>query len=183
MHFPNVWLSRSPWKLPDDVGWQRRTSITHHKLRSKFDRHCLSRLHTLTSRAHLLAFLVTDAVNNDNNIIALSKATIDSLQCFHGNTILVRGKKRKETMLIVLADEQLNEGSAKINRVVRHKLRVKHGDIITISPCPHIKYAKRIAVFPIADTVEGLTGSLFDVFLALYFREAYRPENLSYHGH
>ncbi|QYS92934.1 CDC48_N domain-containing protein [Trichoderma simmonsii] len=109
---------------------------------------------------------VTDAVNNDNNIIALSKATIDSLQCFHGDTILVRGKKRKETMLIVLADEQLNEGSAKINRVVRHKLR-----------------AKRIAVFPIADTVEGLTGSLFDVFLALYFREAYRPENLSYHGH
>jgi transitional endoplasmic reticulum ATPase len=35
--------------------------------------------------------------------------------------------------------------------------------------------AKRIAVLPIADTVEGLTGSLFDVFLAPYFREAYRP--------
>jgi transitional endoplasmic reticulum ATPase len=26
-----------------------------------------------------------------------------------------------------------------------------------------------------ADTVEGITGSLFDVFLAPYFREAYRP--------
>jgi transitional endoplasmic reticulum ATPase len=35
--------------------------------------------------------------------------------------------------------------------------------------------AKRIAVLPIADTVEGLTGSLFDVYLAPYFREAYRP--------
>ncbi|KAL6790794.1 aspartate decarboxylase-like domain-containing protein [Trichoderma sp. SZMC 28012] len=120
---------------------------------------------------------VTDAVNDDNSIIALSEATIDALQCFRGDTVLVRGKKRKETMLIVLADEELNEGSAKIYRVVRYKLRVKYGDIITISPCPHIKYAKRTAVFPIADTVEGLTGSLFDVFLALYFREAYRPEN------
>jgi transitional endoplasmic reticulum ATPase len=35
--------------------------------------------------------------------------------------------------------------------------------------------AKRIAVLPIADTVEGLTGSLFDVFLKPYFLEAYRP--------
>ncbi|KAK4080899.1 hypothetical protein Trihar35433_2004 [Trichoderma harzianum] len=111
----------------------------------------------LSNFAVLLSSMAADM---EELIIALSKATIDSLQCFRGDTVLVRGKKRKETMLIVLADEQLNERRAKINRV-----------------------AKRIAVFPIADTVEGLTGSLFDVFLALYFREAYRPENLSYHGH
>ena len=30
-------------------------------------------------------------------------------------------------------------------------------------------------MLPIADSIEGLTGSLFDVFLAPYFREAYRP--------
>ena len=119
---------------------------------------------------------------------------MDALQLFRGDTVLVRGKKRKDTVLIVLADDDLDDGSARINRVVRHNLRVKHGDIITIHPCPDIKYvrtiylqaarltnltikkqAKRIAVLPIADTIEGLTGSLFDVFLAPYFREAYRP--------
>ncbi|KAJ4110426.1 AAA ATPase cdc48 [Fusarium oxysporum] len=119
--------------------------------------------------------MVTDAVNDDNSIIALSEATMDQLQLFRGDTVLVRGKKRKDTVLIVLADEELDDGSARINRVVRHNLRVKHGDMITIHPCPDIKYAKRIAVLPIADTVEGITGSLFDVFLAPYFREAYRP--------
>merc|ERR1712070_22882 len=56
-----------------------------------------------------------------------------------------------------------------------HNLRVKLGDVVLVNPCPDIKYAKRIAVLPMADTVEGLTGSLFDVFLAPYFREAYRP--------
>ncbi|KAG9253847.1 cell division cycle protein 48 [Emericellopsis atlantica] len=100
---------------------------------------------------------------------------MDTLQLFRGDTVLVRGKKRKDTVLIVLADDELDDGSARINRVVRHNLRVKHGDMITIHPCPDIKYAKRIAVLPIADTVEGITGSLFDVFLAPYFREAYRP--------
>lgn len=141
---------------------------------------------------------MTDAVNDDNSIIALSNNTMETLQLFRGDTVLVKGKKRKDTVLIVLADDDLDDGSARINRVVRHNLRVKHGDIITVHPCPDIKYvslerhqiglvtkkhnsntlslqAKRIAVLPIADTVEGLTGSLFDVFLAPYFREAYRP--------
>ncbi|GAB1201206.1 AAA ATPase cdc48 [Aspergillus pseudonomiae] len=121
------------------------------------------------------SLIVTDAVNDDNSVIALSNNTMETLQLFRGDTVLVKGKKRKDTVLIVLADDDLDDGSARINRVVRHNLRVKHGDVITVHPCPDIKYAKRIAVLPIADTVEGLTGSLFDVFLAPYFREAYRP--------
>jgi hypothetical protein len=54
--------------------------------------------------------------------------------------VLVKGKKRKDTVLIVLADDDLDDGSARINRVVRNNLRVKHGDIITVHPCPDIKY-------------------------------------------
>ncbi|KIH93111.1 transitional endoplasmic reticulum ATPase [Sporothrix brasiliensis 5110] len=119
--------------------------------------------------------LVTDSTNDDNSIIMLAPSTMDTLQLFRGDAVLVRGKKRKDTVLIVLSDDELDEGSARLTRVARHNLRVKHGDVVTIHPCPDIKYAKRIAVLPIADTVEGLTGSLFDVFLAPYFREAYRP--------
>lgn len=84
--------------------------------------------------------MVTDAINDDNSIIALSNNTMEALQLFRGDTVLVRGKKRKDTVLIVLADDDLDDGSARINRVVRHNLRVKHGDIITIHPCPDIKY-------------------------------------------
>ena len=83
---------------------------------------------------------VTDAVNDDNSIIALSNATMETLQLFRGDTVLVKGKKRKDTVLIVLADDDLDDGSARMNRVVRHNLRVKHGDIVTVHPCPDIKY-------------------------------------------
>lgn len=75
---------------------------------------------------------------------------MDALQLFRGDTVLVRGKKRKETVLIVLADEELDEGSARINRVVRHNLRVKHGDVITISACPDIKYASPLDILETA---------------------------------
>ena len=40
---------------------------------------------------------------------------------------------------------------------------------------PDVKYGKRVHVLPIDDTVEGITGNLFDVFLKPYFLEAYRP--------
>lgn len=41
--------------------------------------------------------------------------------------------------------------------------------------CTDIKYGSKIHVLPIDDTIEGITGNLFDVYLKPYFLEAYRP--------
>lgn len=38
-----------------------------------------------------------------------------------------------------------------------------------------MKYGKRVHILPFADSIEGITGSLFDVYLKPYFLEAYRP--------
>jgi transitional endoplasmic reticulum ATPase len=69
---------------------------------------------------------------------------METLQLFRGDTVLVKGKKRKDTVLIVLADDDLDDGSARMNRVVRHNLRVKHGDVVTVHPCPDIKYVSAV---------------------------------------
>ncbi|KAG7196220.1 AAA ATPase cdc48 [Scheffersomyces spartinae] len=121
------------------------------------------------------ALLVDDATNDDNSVITMSSNTMELLQLFRGDTVIVKGKRRKDTVLIVLADDDMEDGVARINRVARHNLRVRLGDIVTVHPCPDIKYANRISVLPIADTVEGLTGSLFDMYLKPYYVEAYRP--------
>lgn len=65
--------------------------------------------------------------------------------------------------------------NSSVVKVVRNNLRVRLGDVLTLHPCPDIKYGKRIHVLPIDDTVEGLTGNLFETFLKPYFLEAYRP--------
>ncbi len=85
---------------------------------------------------------MTDAINDDNSTIVLSTNTMEALQLFRGDTVLVRGKKRKDTVLVDLSDDELDDGSARINRVVRHNLRVKHGDVVTIHACPDIKYVR-----------------------------------------
>merc|ERR1719421_62431 len=63
----------------------------------------------------------------------------------------------------------------RMNKVVRKNLRVRLGDVVVVQACPDVKYGKRIHVLPIDDTVEGVTGNLFDTYLKPYFMEAYRP--------
>jgi transitional endoplasmic reticulum ATPase len=58
---------------------------------------------------------------------------------------------------------------------VRKNLRVRLGDVISINACADVPYGKRIHCLPIDDTVEGVTGNLFDVYLKPYFLSAYRP--------
>ena len=59
--------------------------------------------------------------------------------------------------------------------MVRNNLRVRLGDIVSVHPCPDIKYGQRVHILPIDDTVEGVTGNIFETFLKPYFLEAYRP--------
>lgn len=119
--------------------------------------------------------VVDEAVNDDNSVVALHPKTMEKLQLFRGDTVLLKGKKRKDTVCIVLSDDTVEEAKIRINKVVRKNLRVKLGDIVSVHQCTDVKYGKRIHVLPIDDTIEGITGNLFDVFLKPYFLEAYRP--------
>lgn len=119
--------------------------------------------------------LVEDASSDDNSVVHLSQAKMDELQLFRGDSVLLKGKRKKETVCIVLTDETVPDERIRMNRVVRNNLRVYLSDVVSIQACPDIKYGQRIHVLPFDDTVEGLTGNLFETFLKPYFLEAYRP--------
>ena len=135
-------------------------------------------------------------MNDDNSVVALNLQKMDELQLFRGDTVLIKGKKRKDTVCIVLADEFCEEGKIRMNKVVRKNLRVRLGDVVSVhqvsfqiclflgkfallvtplSQCTDVKYGQRIHVLPFSDTIEGVSGNLFDVYLKPYFLEAYRP--------
>ncbi|ODN04425.1 Transitional endoplasmic reticulum ATPase TER94 [Orchesella cincta] len=119
--------------------------------------------------------IVEEAPSDDNSVVALSQNKMDALDIFRGDTVLLKGKRRRETVCIVLSDEKCPDDRIMMNRVVRNNLRVRLGDVVSIQSCPDVQYGKRVHILPIDDTVEGLTGNLFDVYLKPYFLEAYRP--------
>lgn len=102
--------------------------------------------------------LVEEATNDDNSVVALSQAKMDELQLFRGDTVLLKGKRRKETVCIVLSDETCPDEKIRMNRVVRNNLRIRLADVVSIQSCPDVKYGTRVHILPIDDTVEGLTG-------------------------
>jgi len=60
--------------------------------------------------------LVEDAVNDDNSVVSLHPKTMETLQLFRGDTVLLKGKKRKDTVCIVLQDDTVEESKIRMNR-------------------------------------------------------------------
>ena len=58
---------------------------------------------------------------------------------------------------------------------MRKNLRVRLGDIVNITTKEDVPYCKKVHILPLDDTIEGVSGNLFDVYLKPYFLEAYRP--------
>ena len=123
--------------------------------------------------------IVDEAVNDDNSIVALNLKTMEALQLFRGDTVLLKvllecpaqhfaeactagsssccrrtqihwpptghlgisgtnsyrlsqGKKRKDTVCIVLMDDTVEEAKIRMNKTVRNNLRVRLGDIVSV---------------------------------------------------
>lgn len=119
--------------------------------------------------------VVDDSLNDDNSVVCLSAAKMDELQLFRGDTVLIKGKKGRDTLCVVLQSDETDDGSIRMNKVVRKNLRVRLGDLVTVNAKEDVPYCKKVHILPIDDTIEGVSGNLFDAYLKPYFLEAYRP--------
>lgn len=152
-----------------------KKSATHSHKRKKTGTQSTEQgiLHQKKRRPNRL--LVNQSQLDDSSVCHLSQAKMDQLKLFRGDIVLLKGKRNHKTPLIVLADENCDDASCKINKTVRKNLRVRLADLVTVTACGDIPYAKRIHVLPLDDTIEGVSGNLFEVYLKPYFVEAYRP--------
>lgn len=119
--------------------------------------------------------IVEEATNDDNSVVGLNSKKMEELSLFRADAVIIKGKKRHSTVCVALTDDTLEEGKIRLNKTVRKNLRVRLGDIVTITVCSDIPYGKRVHVLPLDDTIEGITGNLFDTYLKPYFSESWRP--------
>jgi len=128
----------------------------------------------LDSKKRPNRLVVEESINDDNSIVSMNPATMEKLGFFRGDNVLVKGKRRHDTVALVLYDETVEESKIRMNKVIRNNLRVRLGDVVSVHTI-EVKYGKRVHVLPIDDTIEGITGNLFELYLKPYFVEAYRP--------
>lgn len=123
--------------------------------------------------------IVDDSLDfDDNSTVHLSEAKMSELNLYAGDTVNVKGKKGKSTVCVAVAAEpgwNMPDSNVRMNKCVRKNLRVRLGDCVTITALSNVPYGNRVHFSPIDDTIEGVTGSLFDVYLKDYFNESFRP--------
>lgn len=61
--------------------------------------------------------IVDESRNDDNSVICLSPAKMEELNFFRGDLCLVKGKKGKDTVCVVLADEETDNANVRLNKV------------------------------------------------------------------
>lgn len=64
------------------------------------------------------------------NCFGSPQAKMEELHLFRGDTVLMKGKKRRETVCIVLTDDSCHNEKIRMNRVTRNNLRVRLGDVV-----------------------------------------------------
>jgi len=120
-------------------------------------------------------FIVDDALNDDNSTVTFHPDVMEEMDFFRGGHVKIRGKRQKMTVAVSLPDDTCEVAKVRMNKVMRKNLKVHLGDVVIVHNCEDCKYGKRIHVLPFEDSIEGITGNLFDTYLKPYFMEAYRP--------
>lgn len=77
--------------------------------------------------------VVDEATNDGNSAVALSMEKMEELQLFRGDTVLIKGKRGKDCVCIVLADDQCEGGNIRMNKVSQPSI---------CFPAPHVCYPK-----------------------------------------
>lgn len=115
-----------------------------------------------------------DSTQDENSVVYIHPDLMEELGFFRGDCCQIRGKKHRDTVCIVVSDEHVERNKIKMSKVVRTNLRVRLGDIVSLHSID-VPYGKKIKVLPIDDTIEGLTGNLFETYLKPYFVSSFRP--------
>lgn len=83
---------------------------------------------------------------------------MQELNIFHGDTVILRGNKRKMCPAIVIKDEELDVNKIRMNRCIRNNIRVRLGDVVAVKPKPDTVNLTKLHVLPFKDSIEGLEG-------------------------
>ena len=67
--------------------------------------------------------VVDETLVDETSTVFVSPAKMEELKLFAGDTVLLKGKKRKETVAVVQPEESVSDNRVRISKVMRSNLR------------------------------------------------------------
>lgn len=77
----------------------------------------------LTKKTTPNTLLVDDSLTEDHSVVVIDAAKMEELGLFSGDYVMLRGKKRRSTVAVVHAHEDVAASRVQMTKVVRSNLR------------------------------------------------------------
>lgn len=121
------------------------------------------------------AFIADELLIEDQSTVVINSQRLVELELSEGDTVILVGKRNRKTIATVTSDADLSSNRIRVSKVGRANLRIKLGDVIRLQPLKEVKIASRVNILPFSDSLQGITGDIFDVFLKPYFIDRFLP--------
>jgi len=82
--------------------------------------------------------VVENPPNDDNSTCVMHEDKMKELDVYNGDPVLLKGKRRNKTLCIAIRDNSIDATKIAINKVTRNNLRVRLGDVITVTNVPEV---------------------------------------------
>jgi len=101
-------------------------------------------------------------------MVEINSDTLDAAELFDGDYVQVIARKGRRTVLLVVVNDGLPDGSIALNDVQRRNLGVSTSDYITLEAA-NVGNLTKLTVAPIQEYIEGIAGGIANVYLRPFF--------------
>ncbi|CAM9759796.1 unnamed protein product [Pylaiella littoralis] len=120
-----------------------------------------------------------DGDDDTGDVALMSPSKMEKLGIFAGDTVMLRGRRRRETVIVAQPDPELDADGkgdrVRVTRQVRRNIRCHLGDTVSVLEAPAVKDGTFVKVLPYEDDVENVKGDLIDNLLSPHFEGKLRP--------
>lgn len=109
------------------------------------------------------------------DVVVISSAKAKLLSIKKDTLVILKGKKRRETIAKVSISDDIAKDDIKMSSMVRNNIALRFGDVAVVSTAPeNIKAAKSISVAVYGDNSKAMDEDLYENFVKPYFLNAAR---------
>ena len=94
---------------------------------------------------------------DDSTVCAMHPKRMRTLGLLEGDSVRLRGRRRRDSLCIVTSDETVEKGKIRVARVARDNLRAKLGDLVHVQSARDLPVAAHAEFLPFSDTLEGVS--------------------------
>ncbi|PFH31930.1 cell division protein CDC48AP [Besnoitia besnoiti] len=101
-------------------------------------------------------FVVKATHVRDPSVVFLAPQDMASLQLQRGDVVLLAGRRKRETLGVVLPDKTLESKQLLLHAQAAKNLKLHPQDVVKVTPRRMLPHARRVYVLPFADSLQGL---------------------------